>query len=86
VRDKFNADQDNYVSLFETTIRVLGGLLSAYDLSGEAVLLTRAQQIADRLKAAFKTPSGIPRTSVNLHSGDSRTPSWSGGKALLGEC
>lgn len=36
----FNEFHD--VNLFEVTIRVLGGLLSAYHLSGEAVFLERA--------------------------------------------
>ena len=41
------------VSVFETTIRMLGGLLGAYDLSGERVLLDKAQELGDRLIRAF---------------------------------
>lgn len=41
--------------------------------------------MGDRLMPAFKTPSGIPRTSVNLKTGDSRTPQWTQGHALLSE-
>jgi hypothetical protein len=36
------------VSFFETTIRALGGLLSAYDLSEDAVFLTKAQDLGER--------------------------------------
>ena len=34
---------------FITKSRVVGGLLSAYDLSGDKVFLEKAQDIADRL-------------------------------------
>lgn len=37
---KFDVDKD--INLFEVTIRVLGGLLSAYHLSGDKMFLTKA--------------------------------------------
>ena len=64
------------ISLFETTIRYLGGLLSAYDLlSGSHKhlikdarlrnnLLKAAITLADRLSIAFDTPSGIPDDGI----------------------
>ncbi|KAJ3533273.1 hypothetical protein NM208_g2554 [Fusarium decemcellulare] len=67
---------DQPISLFETTIRYLGGLLSAYDLlSGPykhlvkqphlvKTLLEAAVTLADRLSIAFDTPSGIPDDEV----------------------
>jgi len=67
VRDELNFDQDGEVNLFETTIRVLGGLLSAYDQSGkDSVFLNKAVDLADRLMGAFDTASGIPYASVHL--------------------
>ncbi|KAF9431294.1 mannosyl-oligosaccharide alpha-1,2-mannosidase [Podila epigama] len=67
VRDELTFDQDGEVNLFETTIRVLGGLLSAYDQSGkDPLFLTKAVDLADRLLGAFDTPSGIPFASVHL--------------------
>ena len=36
------------MSVFETTIRALGGLLSAYDLSGDAVFLLKAEDLGER--------------------------------------
>ncbi|GAA5998370.1 glycoside hydrolase family 47 protein [Rhodotorula paludigena] len=50
------------------TIRVLGGLLSAYHLSGEKdqMLLDKAVDLADRLLPAFETESGIPMSFANL--------------------
>lgn len=64
------------ISLFETTIRYLGGLLSAYDLlmspplvsdpdfnftsKQTDAILSQAISLADALSVAFDTPSGIP--------------------------
>ncbi|KAI9310280.1 glycoside hydrolase [Dichotomocladium elegans] len=64
----FNKNQD--VNVFETTIRVLGGLLSAYHLSGkDPIYLEKATDLGQRLIGAFHTPSGIPYASVVLSSG-----------------
>ena len=41
------------ISLFETNIRVVGGLLSAYDLSGENVFLGRAQELVELMLPAM---------------------------------
>jgi mannosyl-oligosaccharide alpha-1,2-mannosidase len=48
------------IPMFETTIRYLGGLLAAYDLSGERVLLEKAIQLGDNLIGAFDTPNHMP--------------------------
>ena len=58
-----NVEFDRYtsVSVFETNIRVVGGLLSAYDLTGNKMFLKKARDIADRLLPAFNTPSGYPK-------------------------
>ncbi|GAA5879470.1 hypothetical protein JCM16303_003213 [Sporobolomyces ruberrimus] len=50
------------------TIRVLGGLLSAFHLSGEqdVMLLEKATDLGNRLLPAFETPSGLPLSFVNL--------------------
>jgi len=48
------------VNVFETTIRYLGGLLSAYDLSGEKVLLLKATELGEMLYVAFDTPNHMP--------------------------
>ncbi|KAK3684162.1 glycoside hydrolase [Podospora appendiculata] len=48
------------VNLFETTIRHLGGLLGAYDLSGEKALLEKATELGDMLYMAFDTPNRLP--------------------------
>ncbi|KAI9368102.1 mannosyl-oligosaccharide alpha-1,2-mannosidase 1B [Aspergillus egyptiacus] len=67
------------VSLFETTIRYLAGMLSGYDLlKGPAaglvddrrvgVLLDQSKNLADVLKFAFDTPSGVPYNMINITS------------------
>ncbi|OAA45666.1 Glycoside hydrolase, family 47 [Metarhizium rileyi] len=48
------------INVFEVTIRYLGGLLSAYDLSGEDVLLKKAVELGDALYMAFDTPNRLP--------------------------
>lgn len=47
-------------NVFETTIRHLGGLLAAYDLSKEKALLEKAVELGDLLYTGFDNPSHIP--------------------------
>lgn len=72
---QFNKNQE--VNLFETTIRVLGGLLSAYHLSGDEMFLNKSLDLGNRLMPAFKTPSGIPFSDTNLLTLISHAPRWS---------
>uniref|UniRef100_A0A8C2CBQ5 alpha-1,2-Mannosidase n=1 Tax=Cyprinus carpio TaxID=7962 RepID=A0A8C2CBQ5_CYPCA len=80
VRDvKF--DNDIVVSVFETNIRVLGGLLGAHVMAdvlkqrGERMqwyrdeLLHMAKELGFRLLPAFNTTSGLPYPRVNLRYG-----------------
>ncbi|XWS16619.1 hypothetical protein CRYUN_Cryun34aG0105600 [Craigia yunnanensis] len=79
----FNKDYD--ASVFETTIRVVGGLLSAYDLSGDKVFLEKTRDIADRLLPAWDTPTGIPYNVINLARGNAHNPGWTGGQSILAD-
>ncbi|EPQ56632.1 glycoside hydrolase family 47 protein [Gloeophyllum trabeum ATCC 11539] len=54
-----------YVPFFETVIRYLGGLLSAYAMSRERMLLDRAEDLTTSLAAAFDSKSGLPLYSVS---------------------
>ncbi|KAF8896775.1 glycoside hydrolase family 47 protein [Gymnopilus junonius] len=67
----FNATTPNhYAPFFETTIRYLGGLLSAYALSGEGTLLRLADEMGQILVPAFRyTESGLPTFSVHVETG-----------------
>ena len=64
------------VSVFETTIRSLGGLLGAYSLSQDRVFLTKAQDLGKRLLPAFATPSGLPTSDINLATGEATIPQF----------
>ncbi|KIP02174.1 glycoside hydrolase family 47 protein [Phlebiopsis gigantea 11061_1 CR5-6] len=66
VENKLDFDQDANFNTFETTIRVLGGLLSAYNLTGDALYLEKAVDLGDRILPAFNTPSGLPTSMINL--------------------
>jgi mannosyl-oligosaccharide alpha-1,2-mannosidase len=85
VATSLNFDKQGSISVFEVTIRELGGLLAAFDLSGDAIFLTKARELADRLLPAFQTASGIPRAQITLASGWAANPSWTGGSAILSE-
>uniref|UniRef100_A0A158Q5Q0 alpha-1,2-Mannosidase n=1 Tax=Dracunculus medinensis TaxID=318479 RepID=A0A158Q5Q0_DRAME len=74
---KFN--RNIFVSFFETTIRILGGLLSAFHLSGDKIFMHRAVELGNRLISAFNTSSFIPYSDVNLFG---RQPSWNGDSSL----
>lgn len=56
----FNDTPESACNVFETTIRHLGGLLSAYDLSQQPALLAKAIELGDMLYMAFDTPTGLP--------------------------
>lgn len=62
-------DKDIYVKNFEITIRMLGGLLSSYELSRDPRLLALAQDLGNRLLPAFNSPTGMPWVEVNLKNG-----------------
>ena len=75
VIDTISFDLDSRVQVFEVTIRVLGGLLSAHLLATDATmgyriswykgeLLSLAKDLADRLMPAFDTPFGLPYPRV----------------------
>uniref|UniRef100_A0A8C1GAJ3 alpha-1,2-Mannosidase n=1 Tax=Cyprinus carpio TaxID=7962 RepID=A0A8C1GAJ3_CYPCA len=88
LQDTVDFDTDVNASVFETNIRVVGGLLSAHLLSKRAgmeveegwpcsgPLLRMAEDAARRLLPAFQTPTGMPYGTVNLLRGvnPSETP------------
>lgn len=72
IATRLSFDQDMYVQNFEITIRLLGGLLSAYQLSGDQRLLDKAQDLGQRLLPVFDSPTGMPYTHINLRTGKVR--------------
>jgi mannosyl-oligosaccharide alpha-1,2-mannosidase len=60
VDESLSFEKDVSVNLFETTIRVLGGLLSAFHLTGDEIFKLKAIDIGDRLMGALNSPSPVP--------------------------
>lgn len=69
IDSKLNLDQDIYVKDFEITIRLLGGLISSYELTGDKRLLQLAEDLGRRMLPMFDSPTGMPYEYVNLHTG-----------------
>jgi len=62
-------DKEIYVKNFEITIRMLGGLLSSYQLTEDKRLLALAEDLGNRLLPVFNSPTGMPYSYVNLKTG-----------------
>merc|ERR1719428_2688590 len=70
IENNLNWDRSSgFVSFFETTIRVVGGLLSAHAFSGKKVFLDKARTLSDRMMRAFKESSGFPMVQVSYKDG-----------------
>ena len=69
IDETLSFDKDISVKNFEITIRVLGGLLSGYELTGDTRLLALADDLGTRLLPVFNSPTGMPYVNVNLQTG-----------------
>jgi hypothetical protein len=90
-------DKKQDVNTFETTIRMLGGLLSAHYLQDalpglkpenaneEDLFLEKATDLADRLMGAYDSPSGVPWASVILHDAKGEASHADGGASSTAE-
>jgi hypothetical protein len=86
LKEHLSFDIDICVSVFETNIRVMGGLLSAHVLASDAslrlmptydgCLLDMALDLGERLLPAFDTPTGIPYGTVNMRNGVNKVRVW----------
>ena len=65
-------DKNIDVQNFEITIRLLGGLLSSYQMTGDQRLLNLAEDLGNRLLPVFESPTGLPYRYVNLKTGKVR--------------
>jgi mannosidase alpha-like ER degradation enhancer 2 len=65
-------DKDISVQNFEITIRILGGLLSSYQITGDKRLLSLANDLGTRLLPVFNSPTGLPYRFVNLRTGKTK--------------
>uniref|UniRef100_A0A3Q3BXN3 alpha-1,2-Mannosidase n=1 Tax=Haplochromis burtoni TaxID=8153 RepID=A0A3Q3BXN3_HAPBU len=68
VKTSLDLNSNGEASLFEVNIRYVGGLLSAYYLTGEELFKNKAVELGEKLLPAFNTPTGIPRGVINLGS------------------
>ncbi|RAH72242.1 class I alpha-mannosidase 1A [Aspergillus aculeatinus CBS 121060] len=77
----------NEIPLFETVIRYLGGLISAYDVSGHKydVLLAKAVELAEILMGAFDTPNRMPSLMYKWTPSHLTRPHHADKKAILAE-
>uniref|UniRef100_A0A3Q1I5N7 alpha-1,2-Mannosidase n=2 Tax=Anabas testudineus TaxID=64144 RepID=A0A3Q1I5N7_ANATE len=86
VQTSLDLNSNGEASLFEVNIRYVGGLLSAYYLTGEELFKNKAVELGEKLLPAFNTPTGIPRGVINLGSGTSWSWGWaSAGSSILAE-
>jgi ER degradation enhancer, mannosidase alpha-like 2 len=69
IKEKLSFDKDINVKVFEITIRVLGGLIAGYQMTGDNRLLILAEDLGKRLLPAFQSPTGMPYMYVNLKTG-----------------
>ncbi|VDK71854.1 unnamed protein product [Cylicostephanus goldi] len=74
------------ISVFETNIRFIGGLLSIYALTNDKAYIEKAEAIGKLLLPAFETPTGIPYALVNPKTGSAKNYGWAnGGCSILSE-
>jgi mannosidase alpha-like ER degradation enhancer 2 len=74
VAKNLSFDRDITVQNFEVTIRLLGGLLSSYQMTGDKRLLALADDLGTRLLPVFDSPTWLPYRFVNLKTGKTSDP------------
>jgi hypothetical protein len=70
--EKLDFNKNISVQNFEITIRLLGGLISAYQLDGDERFLDLAEDLGNRLLPVFNSKTGMPYRYVNLQNGELR--------------
>jgi len=74
ILENLSFDKDMEVQNFEITIRLLGGLLTNYQLTGDKRFLDLAEDLGNRLLPVFESPTGLPYRYVNLKTGKVSKP------------
>lgn len=87
IATRFNLDNvTGDISVFETNIRFVGGLLTAFALTGDPIFKEKAVHVADKLLPAFQSPTGIPYALISFRNSASKNYAWaSGGSSILSE-
>src|ERR1051325_8851851 len=74
ILENLSFDKDIEVQNFEITIRLLGALLTNYQLTGDKRFLNLAEDLGNRLLPVFNSPTGMPYRYVNLKTGKVSKP------------
>lgn len=74
ILENLSFDKDIDVQNFEITIRILGGLITSYQLTNDKRFLDLAEDLGKRLLPVFDSPTGMPYRYVNLKTGKVRNP------------
>ena len=69
ILDSLSFDRDIEVQSFEITIRLLGGLLTIYEMDGDPKFLELAKDLGTRLLPVFNSATGMPYRYVHLQTG-----------------
>ncbi len=72
ILDSLSFEHTGEIQVFEVTIRILGGLIAAYELDGDKKFLSLAKTLADKMMPAFSSPTGMPYRFIHLHTGNVR--------------
>jgi len=75
----------DHINVFETNIRHLGGLLAAFELSGDQRLLNKAKEAGEMLYHAFDTPNHLPITRWQFRAAGEGKPQVADEQVLLAE-
>ncbi|KAF4321122.1 hypothetical protein BBO99_00004017 [Phytophthora kernoviae] len=75
----------NNLSVFETIIREVGGLLSAFDLSGDNIFKSKAKELMDLLTPAFDEDEGVFYTLFNPYTKQKSFAAWAGHRAHIAD-
>jgi mannosyl-oligosaccharide alpha-1,2-mannosidase len=83
----FTTNIRNDIPMFETTIRYLGGMLGAYDISGAKykTLLDKSVELAEVLMGAFDTPNRMPLLYYHWKPAYASQPHRAGTRANFAE-
>ena len=72
ILERLSFDHNIEVQAFEIIIRLLGGLLSAYQMDGDPKFLALAEDLGKRLLPIYDSPTGMPYRYINLRTGAKR--------------
>lgn len=70
ILNNLSFNKNFFVQNFEITIRLLGGLISAYQLDGDKRFLNLAEDLGKRLLPVFNSKTGMPYRYINLKTGE----------------